>query len=99
MFFLCRLKLDEVIVNSSLLFRVEGHSRVLGGSFSGVNLHVGFHGAFLLVALPTHLAAVRFLPRVRQHVSLQVDLLHEALGAELAAERLLFLVEPLVCLQ
>lgn len=66
---------------------------------STVDLHVRVQRAFLLVALPTQLAAVRFLPSVRQHVALQVDLLDEAFGAELAAVGFLLLVEPLVCLQ
>lgn len=64
-----------------------------------MNLHVRVQRAFLLVALPTELAAVRFLPRVRQHVSFEVNLLDKTFGAKLAAVWFLFLVEPLMCLQ
>lgn len=64
-----------------------------------MNLAVRVQRAFLLVALPTQLAAEGLLPGVRQHVSLQVDLLDEAFGAELAAVGFLLLVEPLVRLQ
>lgn len=64
-----------------------------------MNLHVRVHRAFLLVSLSTELAAVWFLPSVRQHMSFQVDLLDKAFAAELAAEWLLLLVEPFVRLK
>lgn len=92
-------QLDEVGMNSFLTFQVWCHSWIFGSSFSGVDLHVRVHRAFLLVPLPADPAAVGFLPGVRQHVSFQVDFLDKAFAAELAAERFLLLVESLVCLQ
>lgn len=92
-------QLDEVTVNPFLAFQVWCHSQIFCSLFSGVYLHVGVHRAFFLVLLPTDPAAIWFLPSVRQHVSLQVNLLDKAFTAELAAEWFLFLVEPLVGLQ
>lgn len=45
------------------------------------------------------MAAERFFPGVCHHVPLQVDLLDKAFVADIADEGLVFLVEPLVCLQ
>lgn len=74
-------------------------SRIFGGLFSYVDLHVGVQRASVLVGLFAHVAAERFFTGVRHHVPLQVDLLDKAFVAEVAEEGFVFLVEPLVRLQ
>lgn len=64
-----------------------------------VDLHVDVSGAFLLVALPTHPAAVRFLSAVRQEVFLEVVLGDKGFPAQAAAKWPLLPMEADVGLQ